>query len=201
MTKFATAIERKFHFKFAAIIDNNIVCEQMCLGELVLYKNKDGSIRINMILPSATEAEGYECDASIAHFEALEAYCKQENINYVRGLDDAGLGHAIHFLRFDKAAIVDFAAKLGFDHQSTVGTYVGRFNAMWENQNEQDFYFFKQDYLERYHATFFKNPFSTMRAKLKSGDISTIDQVREYVKANPTSRSRRCFSNASPRST
>lgn len=56
---------------------------------------------------------------------------------------------------------------------------------------EKEFKQFKKAYFEAYNSVFWKNPASTMNAKLNSGEISSIEQVRKYAKANKSTRTYR----------
>jgi|GEM_PF-2171735 len=53
---------------------------------------------------------------------------------------------------------------------------------------ERRFEQFKLAYYQQYSNTLFKNPWSTMKQKLERGEISSIEEVEEYVVKQPNSR-------------
>lgn len=79
----------------------------------------------------------------------------------------------------------------------TVTKYDADVNALQEYEelidaskdNQRQFNLFKTAYFTEYtYGSFFKNPFSTMKSRLENGNITSLNQVKQYAQENKNSR-------------
>ncbi len=79
-------------------------------------------------------------------------------------------------------------------HDSELASSLAIHSQQREPHQRRSFDLFKQHYKAQYEKELFKNPWSKMKEKLKNGEITSIEQVEDYVKQHPNTRSAKVLS-------